>query len=224
MIVIAQIIFWISFIAILHTYFFYPFILFLFAYRKKDNNIVFEGKDEFPEISVIMSAHNEEKVIAAKIHSMLNCGYPADNLTFHIGSDASSDRTDQIIQTFVDQNASIKFRRFSNRCGKVKIINELAKGSEAEILVFTDDNALFSKNALIELIKHFKNPEIKVVGGRLINKKNTKEGIALQEHFFMESEFKVKHAEGRLWGSMIGAYGAFLQYEGPIFIRYLKIL
>jgi cellulose synthase/poly-beta-1,6-N-acetylglucosamine synthase-like glycosyltransferase len=109
----------------------------------------------------------------------------------------------------LDIYPGIHYERFDKRLGKVHIINELEKMANSEILVFTDVHAFIDKGALVNLAKHFLNPDIKVVGGRLKNAKSSLEGIVYQENVFLQQEFKLKYAEGKLLGTMIGAYGAF---------------
>lgn len=214
---IIQILFWIALFAMLHTYLFYPVLVVLLARKKTDNQLVF-SIDELPEIAIIMAVHNEEKVIEAKIQSVVNSSYPQEKITFFIGSDASNDATDEIIKKYIHLHQNISFERFEQRKGKVFIINELSKKTQTPFFVLTDANAILNKDALTELIKHFKQPTIKVVGGRLYNRKTDKNGVAIQENAYMENEFRVKIAEGKLWGTMMGAYGAFYAIRKDAFV------
>ncbi len=217
-IILIQILFWLALLALLHTYLFYPLIV-IFIARKKENNKNVYDFENLPEIALIMAVHNEEKVIADKIESVINSNYPKDKITFLIGSDASTDRTEIIIDSYVERFPYIKLQRFNERSGKIKIINALFDRALSPVLILTDANAVFAKDALFEVLKHFKEPKIKVVGGRLFNRKSEKEGIAKQEHTYMESEFKVKIAEGKLWGTMMGAYGAFYAIRKESFVK-----
>lgn len=207
MLVLIQILFWISVFAIAHTYVFYPLLVILLAKNKKENTIVFSN-ETLPEIAIIMAVHNEEQVIYSKLKSIVSGSYPQDKIMCYIGSDASTDNTDKIIKEFALKHRNIKFIRFNERSGKILIINKLSDIANANILVLTDANAILSVDALRQLIKHFKNEEINVVGGRLINSKQKNAEIALQEHAYIEGEFRIKISEGKLWGTMMGAYGA----------------
>ncbi|NJO92982.1 MAG: glycosyltransferase [Chloroflexia bacterium] len=217
-IILVQILFWLALLALLHTYLFYPLIVIFLARNKENNKNVYEF-EELPEITIIMAVHNEEKVIAEKLESVVNSDYPKDRIAFLIGSDASTDKTNQIVDSYTEKFPYIKLQRFNERSGKIKIINALFDSALSPVLVMTDANAIFSKGALSELIKHFRNPKINVVGGRLFNRKSGKGGIAKQEHTYMESEFKVKIAEGKLWGTMMGAYGAFYAIRKESFVK-----
>jgi len=208
LILIMKIFFWVSAIALLHTYVFYPLIVVVLAKNKSENPIFFET-NELPEIAIIMAAHNEEKIIAEKIESVLQSEYNQQRIKFYIGSDASTDKTDQIILEYARKNSNIEFENYIERVGKIHIVNDLVRKSIAPIIVLTDANAIFDENALYHLVKHFKNPEIRVVGGRLHNRRKNNQDVAFQEHTYMENEFKIKVAEGKIWGTMMGAYGAF---------------
>jgi cellulose synthase/poly-beta-1,6-N-acetylglucosamine synthase-like glycosyltransferase len=208
-ITIAEVIFWISIYAIAHSYIFYPVFMQLFAFRKENNKLVYTNLEHFPEVTIIMAVHNAEKVIEKKIRSVFETGYELNKITFLIGSDASTDKTDEIIIQCQKQYQGISFKRFETRQGKVKIINELESVADSEILIFTDVHAFLNKDSIQNLVKHFYNPAIKVVGGRLQSLKLGFKEIAYQESFFMKEEFKLKYCEGKMWGSMIGAYGAF---------------
>ncbi|MCK5337407.1 MAG: hypothetical protein KAJ50_01300, partial [Bacteroidales bacterium] len=62
--------FWLSVYLILHSYLFYPLILEVLSANKKDNKLKYGREDELPFVSVIISAFNEEEVIAEKIESI----------------------------------------------------------------------------------------------------------------------------------------------------------
>ncbi len=205
----TEIVFWISILAILHTYLFYPFLVILLAMRKNGNTQVYTKIDEMPEISIIMAVRNAEKVIEKKINSVFESSFDRKKINFYIGSDASEDQTDNIINGLCKKNPRIHFTRFDKRIGKVQIINALEKLALTDILIFTDVHAFLDKMAIENMIKHFNNPEIVIVCGHLKNLKSLKDGITYPENSFLQNEFKLKYAEGKLWGTTIGAYGAF---------------
>jgi len=207
--VIFKFFFWFSFLALVLTYVLYPISVILIARRKKDNTLEFKHLDDFPGISIILAVRNQEQIIERKIESVLNCRYPVEKLNFYIGSDASDDNTDLIIARMALKYKSIKFVRFNQRMGKIQIINELASAVEDHILVFTDAHAIFDNDALFNLIKHFKNQDIHVVGGRMKNSISNPGIIAFQERSYFELEYKLKQGESRIWGCMMGAFGSF---------------
>ncbi len=213
---IAEIIFWLSVLAVAHSYMFYPLLLKIFSIGKKENSETYSLQDEnLPNVFVIFSAFNEEKVIAEKLESIFNTSYPLEKLQVYVGSDNSTDNTNKIIESFAVQHAQLKFFPFTNRNGKSNILNKLVAEIEPEIagkkntvFIFTDANVIFTHDTFYESAKHFKNENIGQVGANILNRGQKKEGIAIQESAYIQRENGIKYFEGLNWGSMIGAFGA----------------
>ncbi|OQX99702.1 MAG: hypothetical protein B6I24_01830 [Bacteroidetes bacterium 4572_128] len=204
---IFEFLFWISVTAILHTYVIYPFFLKIFSSKKKMNKIIFYRKDNLPVVSVLLSVFNEEEVIENKIISVFKTNYPKSKLEFIIGSDNSTDKTDEIIKNFKKKFKNLYFFTYKKRQGKGNIINQLIDKSVGDILILTDANVMFDENTIFNLIKHFKNKEIGLVDTQMINKNFKKEGISLQEKSYISREVKIKNMESKLWGTMMGPFG-----------------
>ncbi|MEP7168925.1 MAG: glycosyltransferase [Bacteroidota bacterium] len=199
--------FWTSAIALFHSYIFYPLLLQILSFRKKANQLVFEENENFPVVTVLMAAYNEEKVIAEKIESIFNTNYPEQKIQLIIGSDNSSDRTNEIIKNLCSKFSQILLEEFKIRQGKAVIINELFKKATGGILIITDANVIFEARTIYELVKHFKNEKIALVDSKMINKGLKKEGISVQEKTYIEAEVSIKNAESKLWGCMMGPFG-----------------
>ncbi len=52
---------------------------------------------DWPSVSILIPAHNEEKVILKTINSMLNLNYPSDKLEIIVINDNSTDNTKNIL-------------------------------------------------------------------------------------------------------------------------------
>ncbi len=203
-----QVIFLISVFLLFHSYVLYPLILNLLARSKKQNSLIYTSEDELPDISILLAAYNEEKVIQKKIETTFNTQYPGHKIELLIGSDNSTDNTNSIIERYALKDERIKFTAFSSRQGKGNILNIISKQANGQIYVLTDAKVFFIPETLFELVKHFKNPQIGIVGGNLINMNRESHEIAVQEMTFMSREIKMKYQEGIVWGTMMGAYGA----------------
>jgi len=209
------ILFWISIFIILHTYVLFPLILKALASKKEQNDILFTREDDLPFISIIMAVHNEEKVIIEKVRSIFHTDYPEEQIELLIGSDASTDKTNEILHIYSSDNPGLLFYSFDERRGKAEVINELREKARGELLVLSDANVMFSDNTLFEMAKHFKNKEIGLVGSNLLNSNVDKTGISIQESSFISRELRLKYYEGKIWGTMMGAFGGCyaLRYE-----------
>src|SRR6266853_4811858 len=93
----AEIIFWLSAAALGYTYAGYPLLL-LIVSRLRPREV---RRGEFePAVSVIITAYNEERDLAAKLENTLALEYPRELLEIIVASDCSNDRTDEIAREF----------------------------------------------------------------------------------------------------------------------------
>jgi cellulose synthase/poly-beta-1,6-N-acetylglucosamine synthase-like glycosyltransferase len=115
-----------------------------------------------PVISLVVSVHNEEAVIRAKIENALALDYPADRLQILVVSDGSTDATDRIAASFTDPRVELKAYA---RAGKTACLNRAVAEAKGEILVFTDANSMFPPQALAKMARNFLDPEVGLVTG-----------------------------------------------------------
>lgn len=200
------ILFLICVLAILHTYLFYPLGLMLFS-KKSKALTVYHCHDVMPQVTILMAVYNEENVLNEKIQSVINTGYPFDKLLFLIGSDASTDKTNQIIKSWSIKYPFIHLHEFAARTGKAGIINELVKLSNTDLLILTDANVIFTKDTIINLIRHFANGRVGQVCSNIIKVSESHKGISQQEKNYMAIENKIKLYESLTWNVVMGAEG-----------------
>lgn len=191
-----------------HTYVFYPFLLYVFSKIKKKTPInIFESTDEWPEIAVICAAYNEEKVIEEKIKSTFATSYPKEKIKLYIGTDACSDNTVLIIKKLQEKYPALILVEFTERTGKIGIINKLCEEAKAPIFIMTDANVFFKENTCYELVKHFKNTDVQLVCGNIVKLALNTETITKNELQYMHFENFIKSAESKLWNVVLGAEG-----------------
>ncbi len=201
----AYFIFWISLLAIAYSYLIYPMLL---QIRAKGKSLIPPKEPEhWPTVEVIFAAYNEERVLEEKLNSVLQSDYPKDKLTIRVGSDASTDQTDAILEKTVKSDQRLIWKRFGGRSGKAHIINTLAEQSNAEILIPTDANIMFTKNTIKQLVRWFENKSTSIVGANIVYDSNELKGIAPQEDFYLRRENNIKEQEGLLFGAAMGIEG-----------------
>jgi cellulose synthase/poly-beta-1,6-N-acetylglucosamine synthase-like glycosyltransferase len=205
--IIWYIIFWLSLFLVLHSYLLYPWLLKVLSANRSENSLFFD-EAELPAVTVLMSVFNEEKVLAGKLDSVLNSDYPAGKLTVIVGSDASTDGTNRLLRSYEEKYPSVHAKIFNTRQGKPAVINSLVEEVTDALIIMTDAKVIFHQGTIRTLIRHFKNEEIGIVGGNILNETVAKDGVSMQEKAFMSREITMKHREGLIWGSAIGAYGA----------------
>jgi cellulose synthase/poly-beta-1,6-N-acetylglucosamine synthase-like glycosyltransferase len=214
---IWQLIFGICLVLIIHSYLLYPAILYFLALNKKNNQEIFNRNDNLPFVSIILSVYNEELVIREKLRSVFKTTYPEDKFEILIGSDGSTDKTNTILRLFSVEEPAIRFFGFHERKGKGSVLNRLQKEAKGEILIFTDAQVIFTPDLIFNLVRNFRNGSIGLVGANIINKRTDSSGISIQEWSFMSREIILKHEEGLVWGTMMGAYGACYAIRNELF-------
>jgi len=205
--IIWQCIFWLCVLLIMHSYLLFPWLLQILAANKKENNEKFEH-DELPSLTLLMSVYNEESIIREKLDSVIASNYPANKLNILIGSDASEDGTNKILEEYQKSHPNLKAVLYKERQGKPAVINSLMREVKDEIVIMTDAKVLFHPDTVCGLAAHFKNKSIGIVGGNILNESVQKDGVSIQEKAFMSREMLMKYREGLIWGSTIGVYGA----------------
>jgi len=216
---IIQVFFWLSVAAIFHSYLLYPLVLKFLARNKKENSLIFEPGSELPLVSIIMSVHNEDVVIQEKIRSLYYTLYPLNKFEVLVGSDNSTDGTNHICKVYSENYEHFHFFPFSKRQGKPAVVNQLVEKASGEILILTDAKVFFEINTIPELVKHFKNRDIDIVGGNILNEKTYPAGISVQEKAFMNREIRMKYHEGLIWGNTMGIYGAIYAIRKSAFTQ-----
>src|SRR5277367_708062 len=92
---IARLIFWLSFVFLAYVYVGYPLVLaFLTSFKKRADAPAFAAHQK---VTLIISAFNEQDVMAAKLDNALELNYPPQLLQIIVVSDSSSDATDDIV-------------------------------------------------------------------------------------------------------------------------------
>jgi len=210
------IVFCLSALAMLHTYVLYPALLLLFAGNKKKET-VFSEAGELPNLTLICAAYNEEKVIEEKIHSVFNTTYPANKITFLIGTDACGDRTVTIIKKLQERYSGLKLIEFTSRTGKIGILNNLCGAAESPVLAMTDANVFFKPETLFELVKQFKDTDVGMVCGHVIKRPLNSEAVTQSEWQYMNFENRLKSAESRMMGLVMGAEGGCYALRKELF-------
>jgi len=159
---VAKAVFFISAFILLYTYALYPLWMWLFWRQLNQSASGDSEPSRWPSVSVIVGCYNEESFIADKIANFLGNDYPGDSELLVV-SDGSTDRTAEIAKS-VKNNRVRVFARWPRR-GKGAAVNFAAGEARGELLIFTDANAFFAKDALRELALPFADPNVGVVTG-----------------------------------------------------------
>jgi cellulose synthase/poly-beta-1,6-N-acetylglucosamine synthase-like glycosyltransferase len=200
----AMLVFWICFGVLLYVYVGYPLSLAALTLLRK--------QPEKPEpvlpakVTLIISAFNEQDVIAEKLENALQLEYPKGLLQILVVSDSSDDMTDEIVSRYAARGVLLV--RQPSRLGKSCGLNLGVKEAAGDIVVFSDANAIYEKDAIQHLVKHFANAKVGyVVGNARYVEKISETQSALTEGAYWKLETWLKKKES-LFYSVVGGDGA----------------
>jgi cellulose synthase/poly-beta-1,6-N-acetylglucosamine synthase-like glycosyltransferase len=217
--------FWSCLFLVLYTYCLYPLLLavlcrFKSARRAEDLPAMesARGRDrsasdaDLPAVTMLVAAHNEERVIREKIANSLAIDYPADRFRVVIASDGSQDATNSLVAACDDPR--IQLIAYRRRRGKIATLNATIPQIADEILVMSDANTMYAPDAVRALVCHFRDPAVGCVCGELILE--SANGAASGEGLYWRYETWLKGMESRL-GFLLGATGGIYALRRTLF-------
>jgi cellulose synthase/poly-beta-1,6-N-acetylglucosamine synthase-like glycosyltransferase len=123
----------------------------------------------WPAVTVLVAAHNEEAVIADILKALLEVDYPAELLTIIPVNDRSTDRTREIIDAIAEEHPQIEpFHRVGGKPGKAAALKDAMAFVNTEIVLVFDADYVPGKALIHELVTPFFDPEIGAVMGRVV--------------------------------------------------------
>src|SRR5437764_1997269 len=196
-----KLIFWTSAAALAYAYVGYPVVV--AALSRVRPRLVRRAPNE-PKVSVIITAYNEERDLAAKLENTLALDYPKDKLEIIVASDCSTDRTDEIARSFA--SAGVRLHRQAERRGKTAAQNEAVALARGEVILFSDATTLYHADVLRAMLPNFADESVGCVAGRLIYVDPTSSGVGRGAKSYWGYETFLKTHESRAC-SLIGASG-----------------
>ena len=202
-----------GFLPLVHAYIVFPLTMKWLA-RKPSPLTLFNHERDLPEITVLMAVYNEAKVISQKMDSLLELSYPPQKIRFFIGSDASTDATNDLLRYYAEKDDRITFFPYDQRRGKPELINELVRQCKAVYpshaqhgYLMTDANVLLKPDCLFHLAKHFKDPSIGLVDAHMMHTGIAERDISTSENTYISREVLLKHWESKAGKYMLGPFG-----------------
>lgn len=130
----------------------------------------------WPMVTVLVAARNEEKNIEACLQRLAGVDYPKDKLEVLIGNDASTDRTAGIASGFCKNHPQFRLIEITENVGlaraKANVLAQLARQATAEMLVVTDADIEVKPGWIKSLIAEFDDEKTGIVSGTTIVKGN----------------------------------------------------
>ncbi len=202
-------VFWIAIALLTYAYVIYPICMVaLFGRRSRDADPVRaphgekDGPVDSPRtVAVIVAAYNEEGCIGERIENLLHQDYPPEQLSVLVGSDGSRDGTVAVASQFADPR--VRVIDFVENRGKASVLNDLVVQAQADVLVFTDANTVFSADTIAQLVAGLDDHTHAVCGELILQAARSGSNA---DHQYWNIERRLKLAESSV-GGLLGANG-----------------
>jgi hypothetical protein len=195
-----EVAFWACALLIVYAPLGYPLLLALLARVRRARSVPAAGAPGGePLVSLVVAAHAEAGVIAAKVANALALDWPRERLEVVVACDGSPDDTPARARAAgADVVLELPWG------GKVRAQDAAVERARGELVAFSDANSLWEPGALRALAARFADPEVGYACGqvRFVN-----DGGTNQEGLYWRYEMAIRALESGL-ASVTGGNGA----------------
>jgi cellulose synthase/poly-beta-1,6-N-acetylglucosamine synthase-like glycosyltransferase len=199
---------WILFLAPvvlgLYAYLVYPALLWIVA-RARDEDPAPEPPAEPPLVTIVVPAYNEEAQIRGAIEALISQDYPADKRHILIISDASTDRTDEIVREYADRG--VELLRMPVRGGKTAGENAAVALVRGNIIINSDSSVRLHSSAVRKLVAAMADPRVGVASTRDVSVGPNADTKNITEAGYVGYEMRIRQLETQT-GGIVGASGS----------------
>jgi glycosyltransferase involved in cell wall biosynthesis len=124
---------------------------------------------ELPTVSVVIPTYNRAKMLGITLESFVHQHYPKNRFEIVVADNNSGDETRQVVEEWQRRSAvSVKYV-FEKRQGVHYARNTAAWQTSGDILYYTDDDMIASRELLEEIVKPFSmDPRVGSATGRIL--------------------------------------------------------
>ncbi|MBK8953628.1 MAG: glycosyltransferase family 2 protein [Chitinophagaceae bacterium] len=207
-------IFWISISILFYCYLGYGLLVFFLNNIK----VLFTGRKsieitEWPAVSLIISAYNENDILEQKITNTLSIDYPTEKLKVIVVTDGSGDGSENIVK----QYGSIQSLHKAEREGKTAALKRAMKHVDTPYVVFSDANTMLNTECLKKIIAHYKNKRTGAVAGeKKILQNNNFSAVGEAEGIYWQYESFMKKMDAELY-TVVGAAGELFSIRTSLY-------
>jgi cellulose synthase/poly-beta-1,6-N-acetylglucosamine synthase-like glycosyltransferase len=170
------------------------------------------GPGEWPRVTLVVAAFDEESCIREKVANSIAIDYPPDRLEILIGCDGCTDRTAAIAREA--GGSRVRVLELAPRSGKASVLARLVPAASGDLVVLTDANVMLDPGAVRALARRFADPGVGAVVGRLrlVSPTNGE----FEEGLYWRYETVLKYLEGKR-GCVLGANGGLYAIRRILF-------
>lgn len=153
----------------------YQFLLAIGAFFHRRRAVAEMGRllpdlDQYPPITILVPAHNEELVIERTVRTLLALRYPADKLTLLVINDASTDGTAAILDRLHGEHSRVMVyhrQKPEGGLGKAAALNAATlRVKDDYIAIYDADNCPEPDSLLMLMARFIGNPSLAAAVGK----------------------------------------------------------
>ena len=196
----ARTAFWASAGLLVYTQVGYPLVLLAWARARRPAPPPAPASAPLPTVSLIVAAHDEEAVIAAKVADALALDWPRERLEVVVACDGCKDATAAAARA---AGADVVLEL--PRGGKIRAQDAGVDAARGELLAFSDANSTWAPDALGKLAGAFADPRVGYACGQVGFVRD--DGGDNEEGLYWRYEMAIRRLESGL-GSITAGNGA----------------
>lgn len=208
--------FWTSSGILLYTYWVYFLITVVLAKFTGRKAPEINETTDWPAVTLVIAAYNEERFIAEKLKNSLALDYPQERLSILVVTDGSSDNTLHIVSKF----DRVQHVHEPERRGKIHAVDRIMEHIQTPFVVFTDANTLLNLEAIKNIVRHYQDEKVGgVAGEKRVMSKEADNASGAGEGLYWKYESMLKKADSDLH-TVVGAAGELFSirtnlYQSP---------
>jgi cellulose synthase/poly-beta-1,6-N-acetylglucosamine synthase-like glycosyltransferase len=193
----------------------YPLLLEVLARRAERRPAGRSAHLESPAVALVICALNEAKILRGKIENSMALDYPKGKLRVVVVSDGSTDNTAAIAREF--RALGVELIENSSRQGKSASLNGVVPQLSEDVIVFSDANVLYERDALLRLTARFDDPSVGGVSGKVVLTNSAPSLHSPQQNYY-SLEWRLQENASAIY-SMAGADGAMYAIRRSLWAR-----
>ena len=213
----VEILFWVAVAVVVYTYVGYGIILWMMVKVKewfiKPVTLPHPTDEELPEMTLFITAYNEEQVVDEKMANCLDLDYPREKLHIVWCTDGSNDHTVERLGCWPQATVL----HTPERKGKSAAMNRGLQYVHTPLVAFTDANTMLNRASLRLIAQAFLDQKVGCVAGeKRIQTEEKADAAQGGEGLYWRYESALKALDSRLY-SAAGAAGELFAIRRELF-------
>lgn len=213
----VEILFWVAVAVVVYTYVGYGIILWMMVKVKewfiKPVTLPHPTDEELPEMTLFITAYNEEQVVDEKMANCLDLDYPREKLHIVWCTDGSNDHTVERLGCWPQATVL----HTPERKGKSAAMNRGLQFVHTPLVAFTDANTMLNRASLRLIAQAFLDQKVGCVAGeKRIQTEEKADAAQGGEGLYWRYESALKALDSRLY-SAAGAAGELFAIRRELF-------